>query len=220
MKRLPVGRFRLGHPLLLIGGAHFSRGSHLSMQPMPTMKSAGHSSRMAVVCDVGCDTTSMDLQRGVALASQADLDIFSRANRGTVPGRSIPPPGKPSRFSQQYLGGKPGCAQPGKSPVPSPPGPYTCRGHDPESSFLAFQVGYLTVNPDVGEGSADWKWLWAQPGFWEPGCVHLRFASPPPVLVSGRSRSGNDLATRFDPARPFRRLITSWTPAIAPGRVP
>jgi hypothetical protein len=29
-------------------------------------------------------------------------------------------------------------------------------------NLSAFQVGYFTVNPDLGEGSVDWKWLSAQ----------------------------------------------------------
>src|SRR5208282_1011086 len=30
-------------------------------------------------------------------------------------------------------------------------------------NLTAFQVGYFTVNPDVGEGSVDWQWLMEQP---------------------------------------------------------
>ena len=30
-------------------------------------------------------------------------------------------------------------------------------------NLTAFQVGYFTVNPDVGEGFVDWEWLAATP---------------------------------------------------------
>jgi hypothetical protein len=56
---------------------------------------------------------------------------------------------------------------------------------------LPFQAGHFTVNPDLGEGSVDWKSLSAQYGVEERGCVrHLRFASPLSVLMSGRSNPG------------------------------
>jgi len=46
-------------------------------------------------------------------------------------------------------------------------------------NLSAFQVGYFTVNPDLGEGSVDWKWLSAQNCVEERGYVrHLRFADP------------------------------------------
>ncbi len=45
-------------------------------------------------------------------------------------------------------------------------------------NLMAFQVGYFTVNPDVGEGFVDWEWLAAQPAIEEQGCIrHLHFES-------------------------------------------
>lgn len=58
-------------------------------------------------------------------------------------------------------------------------------------NLSAFQVGYFTVNPDLGEGSVDWKWLSAQNCVEERGCVrHLRFADPLLALMNGRSSQG------------------------------
>ena len=58
-------------------------------------------------------------------------------------------------------------------------------------NLSAFQVGYFTVNPDLGEGMVDWNWLAAQPAEEERGCVrHLRFAEPVVVLMNGRASAG------------------------------
>jgi hypothetical protein len=58
-------------------------------------------------------------------------------------------------------------------------------------NLTAFQVGYFTVNPDLGEGSVDWKWLSAQSCVEARCCVrHLRFSDPSRVLMNGRSRQG------------------------------
>jgi CheY-like chemotaxis protein len=58
-------------------------------------------------------------------------------------------------------------------------------------NLSAFQVGYFTVNPDLGEGMVDWDWLAAQPAVEERGCVrHLRFTEPVMVLMNGRSSLG------------------------------
>jgi len=58
-------------------------------------------------------------------------------------------------------------------------------------NLTAFQVGYFTVNPDLGEGSVDWPWLAAQTALEERGCVrHLRFSDPLLVLMDGRSSQG------------------------------
>ena len=58
-------------------------------------------------------------------------------------------------------------------------------------NLSAFQVGYFTVNPDLGEGMVDWEWLAAQPAEEERGCVrHLRFAEPVTVLMNGRAGAG------------------------------
>ena len=58
-------------------------------------------------------------------------------------------------------------------------------------NLSAFQVGYFTVNPDLGEGMVDWDWLAAQPAEEERGCVrHLRFTEPVTVLMNGRAGAG------------------------------
>jgi hypothetical protein len=58
-------------------------------------------------------------------------------------------------------------------------------------NLTAFQVGYFTVNPDVGEGSVDWAWLAAQTALEERGCVrHLRLSEPLLVLMNGRTSQG------------------------------
>jgi len=58
-------------------------------------------------------------------------------------------------------------------------------------NLTAFQVGYLTVNPDAGEGFVDWRWLEAQPAVEERGCVrHLRFDKPLVVVMNGRTSQG------------------------------
>ena len=58
-------------------------------------------------------------------------------------------------------------------------------------NLTAFQVGYLTVNPDAGEGFVDWQWLEAQPAVEEQGCVrHLRFDKPLVVVMNGRTSQG------------------------------
>jgi CheY-like chemotaxis protein len=64
-------------------------------------------------------------------------------------------------------------------------------------NLSAFQVGYFTVNPDVGEGMVDWEWLAAQPAEEERGCVrHLRLAEPLTVLMNGRAGAGVILKPR------------------------
>jgi hypothetical protein len=58
-------------------------------------------------------------------------------------------------------------------------------------NLTAFQVGYFTVNPDVGEGFVDWEWLAANPALDEDGCVrHLRFDSPITVVMNGKTSQG------------------------------
>jgi hypothetical protein len=58
-------------------------------------------------------------------------------------------------------------------------------------NLTSFQVGYFTVNPDVGEGFVDWLWLSAQPAVEERGCVrHLRFAEPLVVVMNGKTSLG------------------------------
>ncbi|MGA2980893.1 MAG: PEP/pyruvate-binding domain-containing protein [Terriglobales bacterium] len=58
-------------------------------------------------------------------------------------------------------------------------------------NLTAFQIGYFTVNPDVGEGSVDWQWLTEQPAMEEQGCVrHLQFAEPIRVVMNSRTSQG------------------------------
>jgi CheY-like chemotaxis protein len=58
-------------------------------------------------------------------------------------------------------------------------------------NLTSFDVGYFTVNPDVGEGFVDWAWLAAQPALREAGCVrHLRFARPVVVTMDGQRGEG------------------------------
>jgi hypothetical protein len=58
-------------------------------------------------------------------------------------------------------------------------------------NLTAFQVGYLTVNPDAGEGSVDWQWLAGQPAVEEQGCVrHLRFPQPLRVVMNSKTSQG------------------------------
>ena len=58
-------------------------------------------------------------------------------------------------------------------------------------NLTAFQVGYFTVNPDVGEGFVDWQWLSAQHEVEERGCVrHLRFEQPLIVVMNGKNSRG------------------------------
>jgi pyruvate phosphate dikinase-like enzyme len=58
-------------------------------------------------------------------------------------------------------------------------------------NLTSFQVGYFTVNPEVGEGFMRWDWLAAQPAKSERGTVrHLRFEQPLVVQMNGRRNSG------------------------------
>jgi hypothetical protein len=58
-------------------------------------------------------------------------------------------------------------------------------------NLTSCQVGYFTVNPDVGEGFVDWKWLAKLDAQSESGCVRwIRLASPVVVKMDGRTREG------------------------------
>jgi hypothetical protein len=55
----------------------------------------------------------------------------------------------------------------------------------------SFQVGFFTVNADVGEGFVDWDWIAEQPSVSETGPVrHLRFDHPLLIKMDGRRSSG------------------------------
>lgn len=65
-------------------------------------------------------------------------------------------------------------------------------------NLTAFQVGYFTVNPDVGEGIVDWEWLGAQRAVEEHDCVrHIVLEHPAEVVISGRMGSGLILKPRL-----------------------
>ena len=58
-------------------------------------------------------------------------------------------------------------------------------------NLTSFQVGYFTVNADMGEGFVDWEWLGAQPA--EAGSAivrHLRFERPLEIRMDGREGKG------------------------------
>jgi pyruvate phosphate dikinase-like enzyme len=58
-------------------------------------------------------------------------------------------------------------------------------------NLTSFQVGYFTVNADVGEGFIEWDWLAAQPAVSERDTVrHLRFDQPLLVRMNGRQNQG------------------------------
>jgi CheY-like chemotaxis protein len=58
-------------------------------------------------------------------------------------------------------------------------------------NLTSFQVGYFTVNADVGEGFVRWDWLAEQPAVSERGGVrHLRFDRPVVVRMNGRRNQG------------------------------
>jgi hypothetical protein len=54
-------------------------------------------------------------------------------------------------------------------------------------NLTSFDVGYFTVNPEVGDGALDWAWLDAQPALSSEAHVrHLRLSGPVTVLIDGR----------------------------------
>ena len=58
-------------------------------------------------------------------------------------------------------------------------------------NLTSFQVGFFTVNADVGEGFVRWDWLAAQTAVSERGCVrHLRFDAPIVVRMDGKRNQG------------------------------
>lgn len=66
-------------------------------------------------------------------------------------------------------------------------------------NLTSFQVGYFTVNAELGEGFIDWEWIAAQPAEGELNLVrHLRFDAPLVVKMNGRKNLG--LIYKPDPA--------------------
>jgi len=57
--------------------------------------------------------------------------------------------------------------------------------------LTSFNVGYFTVNPEVGDGVVDWEWLDAQPALSHAAHVrHLRLERPILVLMNGKKNEG------------------------------
>ena len=58
-------------------------------------------------------------------------------------------------------------------------------------NLTAFNVGYFTVNPELGEGEVDWDWLDAQPHLSAEAHVrHIRLAEPVVVTMNGKKGEG------------------------------
>jgi CheY-like chemotaxis protein len=58
-------------------------------------------------------------------------------------------------------------------------------------NLTSMNVGYFTVNQNLGEGFVDWRWLAGQPAEKEIGCVrHLRFNKPVLVTMNGTVQRG------------------------------
>jgi CheY-like chemotaxis protein len=58
-------------------------------------------------------------------------------------------------------------------------------------NLTASNVGYFTVNPEVGEGFVDWDWLAGQKALRETAFVrHLCFDNPVVVKMNGRTQRG------------------------------
>jgi hypothetical protein len=58
-------------------------------------------------------------------------------------------------------------------------------------NLSSFQIGYFTVNADLGEGFVDWSWIAVHPSASEMKFVrHLRFERPFVVKMNGRLTTG------------------------------
>ena len=58
-------------------------------------------------------------------------------------------------------------------------------------NLTAFEVGYFTVNPEIGEGFVDWEWLTEQPAASELASVrHLRLERPIVARMNGKTNEG------------------------------
>jgi hypothetical protein len=58
-------------------------------------------------------------------------------------------------------------------------------------NLTSFQIGYFTVNAELGEGTIAWDWLAAQAAVSERDFVrHLRFEQPLVVKMNGRKTQG------------------------------
>jgi CheY-like chemotaxis protein len=58
-------------------------------------------------------------------------------------------------------------------------------------NLTSFQIGYFTVNPEVGDGTVDWDWLASHPALAESEHVrHLRLDQPLVAKMNGRRNEG------------------------------
>ena len=58
-------------------------------------------------------------------------------------------------------------------------------------NLASFNVGYFTVNANIGEGSVDWDWLRDQPEVSSRGSVrHIRLPGPAVAIMNGHERRG------------------------------
>jgi CheY-like chemotaxis protein len=58
-------------------------------------------------------------------------------------------------------------------------------------NLTSFNVGYFTVNPETGDGTIDWDWLYAQPVRSDADHVrHVRLEEPLLVLMNGKTNEG------------------------------
>jgi hypothetical protein len=58
-------------------------------------------------------------------------------------------------------------------------------------NITSCNVGYFTVNPEVGDGFIDWDWLAEQPATVEQDCVrHIRLERPLLIKMSGKKGEG------------------------------
>jgi CheY-like chemotaxis protein len=58
-------------------------------------------------------------------------------------------------------------------------------------NLVAGNIGYLTVNPDAGDGFIDWAWLAARPAAAEGEFVrHIRLPAPAVITIDGRTHAG------------------------------
>ena len=68
-------------------------------------------------------------------------------------------------------------------------------------NLSSLNVGYLTVNPQAGDGFLDWDWIGAQPAIQDTGFVrHIRLDAPVTVALDGRTGEGIILKPREGPA--------------------
>jgi CheY-like chemotaxis protein len=68
-------------------------------------------------------------------------------------------------------------------------------------NLTAFNVGYFTVNPELGEGYVDWEWLDAQPHASAVAHVrHIRLDEPLLVTMNGKKGEGVILKPDFSRA--------------------